>query len=112
MLFHELANLCKVGVLHGLGRSNALVLVVDQHALKQVQSFGRHPVFILVVDEGSPWDGLRGFDQLGRFVRYCEFVPFDVVLESRRAQNLNNASELVKVIRALKHGVDLKKHGG
>ena len=75
----ELPNRIEKGVLHGLGGSDAAILVVDQHLVKEINAVLGDPGVVVLVDIALERDLLRVRDQLDQLLGHVDAVPAHVL---------------------------------
>jgi len=97
-------------VLHGFFASNSFVFVIDQHFLKQVDSFSRDSVLVTVSNKGFEGCLFGRFDQFRNLLRKVKLVSAQVFLEVICSHYAHDASHLVIVITTLEESVNIEKH--
>jgi len=87
---------------------NTHIFVVNQHLSKQVEAFFTDAFFIIVVNECSKWSGFAVSDEVCNLVRQIESILAQILTQRFCAHHVDNASELVVIVRTLEKGIYLE----
>lgn len=89
---------------------DAHVFVVHQHLAKQVKAFVTNAIFIIVVNEALEVLGFAVLDDLRTLIGEIKSILPQILPERISSHDIDNASQLVVVVRTLEKGVNLKEH--